>query len=450
MAVPPSARVRRCHTSPRIRIRRVDVTPEEWIAHRKLRKKIASARWYRKKKRLEIAEENRIRSELEKTLIRKPEAPIWTDERIKAGWQMSLDYMYRGYPPCPDPERYGVAWCRATRNVEEWLCWRLPYTQERGCVGCHIPWGSRSDRHNSPFLRTWRRLAMGEWWGSEEGGGGGGSGAYVGWTLSVVGAAFSAWHLQRERLLPLSWSDIAHTMYRVATASRMMDQYKPKPDPHRRPPHQKPTKNTVTTQQPMSNRRIDTLRRVFHWDDWIVWMNRNLFDTWEKKEEDDAYARPDDDDSNTEEQDEEEDDEEEDDTWMDDLLHSMITQKNTPVQLSLDHYDGDEHGGDSLSDSGTTGTSAPIPFACHYHRPSSSTLSTTHAGHRCHAVSVHGCSGAAHTESYLDPCQQQQQPWWRELPESSRWIYGISDPESSNGSDDPDSPDTPAEWSICV
>lgn len=452
---PPMAarpRTRRCHSSPRIRIRRVDVTPKEWIAHRKLRKKIASARWYRKKKRMEIAEENRLRQELADTLIRKNDAPIWTDERVQAGWQMSLDHMYRGYPACPDPERYAVAWCRATRNVEEWLCWRLPRTGERGCVGCHIPWGSRSDdRHVSPFLRTWRHLAMGEWWASEEGTG---SGAYVGWTLSVLGAAFSAWQLQRERI-GVPWSDIARTMYRVTTTSTMMDQYKPKPDPQRIPPHQNPTKNTHTTQPPPAIHRRDTLRHVLDWDDWIVWMNRFLFDSCETDSSrddpttttyDDAY------DTQPSHDEEEEEDEEEDDTWMDELLHTTLRNTHT-TQPSLDLLQPhDDHpvstslSSTSNQHTGPSWTSPPVPItlrarnAC-CDNPHHTTLS----GHD-DAMFIHGCGGTAHTQSYL----QEYTPWWHELPESSRWIYGITDPGSSNGSDDPESPGTLAEWSTCV
>lgn len=47
-------------TAPRRkRLRRKDLTPEEWIAHKKLRKKIASAKWYANKQAVVVAKRER-------------------------------------------------------------------------------------------------------------------------------------------------------------------------------------------------------------------------------------------------------------------------------------------------------------------------------------------------------------------------------------------------------
>lgn len=130
---------------------RKDQTPSDvWTAHRKLRKKIASAKWYAKKKKREIAEENALRLELaEKT---KPVERIWPDVQQRWYWQAVLDHHVRGYPVRPDDVPVDV-WCHWTNDVEAAIravrstCWGWRV---------RIPWEDAS------FLRMVRQLGLRE------------------------------------------------------------------------------------------------------------------------------------------------------------------------------------------------------------------------------------------------------------------------------------------------
>ncbi len=100
-------------------MRQKQCTPEEWIKHRKLRKKIASAKWYAKKKKGIIEEENQLRKVLEEQYQEKRRQPIW-DELNRAYWKCVTDYMVRGFPPRPDD--FAVYdWVFITTIVEQFL-----------------------------------------------------------------------------------------------------------------------------------------------------------------------------------------------------------------------------------------------------------------------------------------------------------------------------------------
>lgn len=254
----------------RKRVRRTEVTEDEWTRHRKLRKKMASAKWYAKKKEAEIEEENRLRQHLAVTLLPKPDDYVWPDPMVRWHWHAAMDCMLRGFPE--RPTRVPVdQWVTGTRCVEDWLRYRLPYTGERGCMGCHIPWDCPR------FGRTWRAVAMGEWmeavrsnlpctevsW----------------WTCSVVGAAYVAWHLLRtdpsysgQGSLPSTWGEVARAITHVATISTTIVHTHANPLPHNQPPNQKPRKNTD---------RLDMNDPPVYAEDWcqfVCWMNHTLFD----------------------------------------------------------------------------------------------------------------------------------------------------------------------------
>lgn len=251
----------RCVTmcASRSRVRRAEVTETEWIEHRKLRKKIASAKWYAKKKRAEIEEEHRVRAELAVKCIPPPEAPVWSDPVVFAHWHAGLDYQLRGFPLRPSSVCV-VDWVRGTRTIHAWLSDRLPRTGERGCDGVRIPW-TTSPR----FARVWRRLAMGEWCDALRSGS-----EWTGWTCSVVGAAFAAWHIQQSRL-SFAWGAVARAMNQVVTVSTMRVHNQAHPVPHNQPPNQNPTKNADRVD-------MDPLQSVRNWHDWVRWMNQYLFD----------------------------------------------------------------------------------------------------------------------------------------------------------------------------
>ena len=113
------------------RMKRKEVSAEVWIAHRKERKKIASAKWYAAKKKAEIKEQNRKRRELEEELQAKKKTYLWTHEE-RASWRCALDHVLRGWP-CRPPHVKATTWCRL-----------MDITQE--CVDrMYIDWSKRPD-----------------------------------------------------------------------------------------------------------------------------------------------------------------------------------------------------------------------------------------------------------------------------------------------------------------
>lgn len=82
-------------------MKRKSVTPEEWIRHRKLRKKIASAKWYHQKKQRELDEQEQWRQEKEAERAEQARQQgnwIWPDEAMRDAWYCVTAHLMRGYP----------------------------------------------------------------------------------------------------------------------------------------------------------------------------------------------------------------------------------------------------------------------------------------------------------------------------------------------------------------
>lgn len=370
----------------------------EWIQHRKLRKKIASAKWYAKKKKAEIHEENELRARLAETLLPPPDAPVWTDRTVFAHWHASLDHHLRGYPMRPT-EVPVVEWVHGTRCIEDWLERRLRRVGERGCdASVHIPWDCTT------FGRCWRALAVGEWmqaWRQRRDHQG-----WLGWTLSVVGAAFVAWQLRHRHRTDavgqdgcpigggVSWAQVARAITQVATISSMVDQIQPPPPPHSSPPNQNPTRNTV---------RNDPLSSIGTWWELVRWMNTALFDPLaahlqylREQEGEDEMSN---DDSLTDSQGNvsgrTEELTEDDDAWMDAYLQPYLRSVWRPLSVPspLDHVpDEDDVTPDWYVD-----------------------------GELSHP-------GSTHSDPYEPPCLGP--------PECTRWICDTPNPPTTNGNDD--------------
>ena len=144
----------------RIRCQRLcksDTPPEVWLAHRKERKKIASARWYAKKKRREIREENALRQTLEMQYqaqrASQPPYVFWRTPEDRWYWQSLLDHAVRGYPVRPDSVP-AEQWCTWTSTVES----QLQSTRQRlrGAVWQGVPWDDRF------FTKILRQLGIRE------------------------------------------------------------------------------------------------------------------------------------------------------------------------------------------------------------------------------------------------------------------------------------------------
>lgn len=137
-----------------MRVKRKDVTPEEWIRHRKLRKKIASAKWYAKKKKKEINEENNLRELLRDQLEearRQRNFCIWETPEARAYARAVVDHAYRGYPVRP-ADLHPCSWSAMADVVER----NLRVTEERG-VWDHVPWDTNPD-----LKKCMRQLGMRE------------------------------------------------------------------------------------------------------------------------------------------------------------------------------------------------------------------------------------------------------------------------------------------------
>lgn len=86
-------------------------TPADvWVIHRKLRKKIASARWYAKKKKSELHVQRQRRTALEQQWKDQMQQAIWTVEQFSE-WRCVCTHMFHGWPVCP-PSTPAVDWCR--------------------------------------------------------------------------------------------------------------------------------------------------------------------------------------------------------------------------------------------------------------------------------------------------------------------------------------------------
>lgn len=137
------------------RLRQKQCTPEEWVRHRKLRKKIASAKWYLKKKKAIIAVENDLRCRLEEEYQQRRQQPIW-DPLNFAYWKCVTDHLYRGYPVRPEHVS-PIDWTYATSLVEESLQ-RLKHEN---------PWRGRMQWDHKKE-RMFRQLCLREVWSEYE------------------------------------------------------------------------------------------------------------------------------------------------------------------------------------------------------------------------------------------------------------------------------------------
>lgn len=77
-----------------------ETSPSTWAAHRKARKKIASAKWYAKKKKKEIKEQNMKRKELNNKIQEKMCQRIWTEQQYWE-WRSVLAYHAHWWPMRP-------------------------------------------------------------------------------------------------------------------------------------------------------------------------------------------------------------------------------------------------------------------------------------------------------------------------------------------------------------
>lgn len=170
------------------RIRRKDCTREEWIRHRKLRKKIASAKWYAKKKKSIIQEENNLRRQLEEEYQERRRGFIWSDTE-RAYWRAVVDHHYRGYPVRPQDLPI-EDWIRLSDVTEQGLTrmihespWRMQWNDEkckcfrqmcmRELLECYRNterpseqgWSAITARAQSRTIRTsWWDKVSGGWW----------------------------------------------------------------------------------------------------------------------------------------------------------------------------------------------------------------------------------------------------------------------------------------------
>lgn len=124
-------------------MKRKEVTADVWLAHRKERKKVASAKWYAAKKKAEINEQNAKRRELEAQYQAKKAQYLWSDEE-RASWRCVLDNLCRQWP-CRPHHIKALDWCIMMDLTEE-------------CVQrMNIDWTGRSDE-----LKLVRHMCMRE------------------------------------------------------------------------------------------------------------------------------------------------------------------------------------------------------------------------------------------------------------------------------------------------
>lgn len=248
-------------------MRKCRTPPDEWIKHRKLRKKIASARWYLKKKQLERTD-NWNREQYLRAQNRKlcdGSCPIWTPEQM-AQWRCVTSFMFHGWPKCP-AACTPVHWCElmdiaqtSIRSVQvlsplPWSTRKLHLVQRltmaelyeayvqvgRSTAQIHSRANASLNCSHSRCVNTaseqnlevdcsalatrWRRILCGDWFPT---------------VCTGVGLLFVQVVLvgQVQR-----WSTMCRHMYHVYTTMIRNDQYMPPNPPHTTPPSQNPIQN---------------------------------------------------------------------------------------------------------------------------------------------------------------------------------------------------------------
>lgn len=98
------------------RVRKSMCSPEEWARHRKLRKKIASAKWYAKKKQVERHALARLTAKLHRKAVQ-----VWcfTDKlspQQQIRWRCIAARVFHGWPPRPDTLDERV-WCEVMDDI---------------------------------------------------------------------------------------------------------------------------------------------------------------------------------------------------------------------------------------------------------------------------------------------------------------------------------------------
>lgn len=139
------------------RVRRTQVSAETWTRHRKLRKKIASAKWYVSKKQREIRQQHTHRQILDANLrdLHHPEAPWNQIHRLYewAHWPATLrDYSQllsvpqHPHAPCLTAIRYQIETVTRPLMDSIWrnIPWSHPSFQERLI---QLAWREHRQRH---------------------------------------------------------------------------------------------------------------------------------------------------------------------------------------------------------------------------------------------------------------------------------------------------------------
>ena len=225
------------------RVRRKNVTEEEWIAHRKYRKKIASAKWYATKKEEEIKEENQLRKQLYKSIL-APRATqrLWTETQ-HAEYQAVIAFHKLGYPSRPD-DVCALQWKAWLDSIENGM-----KSVQESCTWKNVPWNEYK------FQKAWRQLCMREsldswrshnsstrshnnscWsrvqaWLQSHG--------CVPAMCSEVGVVFVELFLQNR---VSEFEKICRVIQNVLMTSNTQDQTQECPAPHIKPPTQNPNK----------------------------------------------------------------------------------------------------------------------------------------------------------------------------------------------------------------
>lgn len=82
------------------RLRKRDTPPDVWKAHRKLRKKIASAKWYAKKKKVLNAKQEELQTALDEAHRQRQRQRLWTTEQFQF-WRCSTEHHLHDFPVRP-------------------------------------------------------------------------------------------------------------------------------------------------------------------------------------------------------------------------------------------------------------------------------------------------------------------------------------------------------------
>lgn len=153
---PKSINLKKYDVKPKRRLKKKDTPPEVWIAHRKLRKKIASAKWYAKKRKAELAEQDQFRAECELRLQQRKAERIWSPHMFNE-WRCVTSYMFHGFPMKP---KYIATsqWCEMMDIVQQ----RMSMMEEHGIqTSDHV---SYTVLWNNTKKQLCQKMALRELW----------------------------------------------------------------------------------------------------------------------------------------------------------------------------------------------------------------------------------------------------------------------------------------------